>query len=167
MNQIIKKLKPLQNIVPDAGFALSSKNTLMNAIKMEKSGFIVAGNNGLTYRPAFTAPGFWAGFAVMAATIFVIILLGNIQNPNIARSISDIASIEENASSFENDINITLQEIKSYGDSAEKTSLALYEASSNGPAHLNSSLIRKELDTIDVDLPDPKKANDLLDQAIL
>jgi hypothetical protein len=167
MDQIRKKLKSLHNIVPNADFALSSKNNLIETIKMEKGGFIAANNGNLNKIPAFTAPGFWAGFAVMAATIFVVLLLGNIQSPNIAKSIADITSIGESASSFENDINITLQEIKLYGESAKKTSVALYEASSNGPTHINSSLIKKELDTINIDFPNPQEANDLLDQAIL
>jgi hypothetical protein len=38
-----------------------------------------------------------------------------------------------------------------------ETSVALYEASSNGPTSINSSLIKKEFDTLNIDLPDPRK----------
>jgi hypothetical protein len=102
----------------------------------------------------------------MAASVIVVVFLSNIRTPNVARSISDIASIDADVAIFEEDIDITLKEIRSYGDSAKKTSVALYEASSNGPSHINSALIKKEFDTLDMELPDPEEANRLLEQAI-
>jgi hypothetical protein len=153
MERLAEKLKALQNIVPDDSFAFSTKFSVLASA-----------------RPAtnvkFAVPGLWASSAVMAAVILVVVLITNIKSPSVTRSVSEITALESAAVSFENDIDITLKEIRSYGESAAKTSVALYEASSNGPSHINSSLIKKEFDTLNVDFPDPNGANELLEQAI-
>ncbi|MFA5052692.1 MAG: hypothetical protein WC565_01385 [Parcubacteria group bacterium] len=153
MDRLTEKLRLLQNIVPDDDFALSAKFSILASEKPSPSA-----------RLAF--PKFWIGSVVMAATILVILLIGDIKPPSVTKSVSEIASIDSVAASFEADIDITLKEIRSYGESAEKTSVALYEASSNGPTHMNSSLIKKEFDTLNVTLPDPDEANRLLEQAL-
>jgi len=154
MERLTEKLNILKNIVPDDDFAFSTKFSIL-----------------ASSRPAanvkFAVPGFWASSAVMATVILVVVLITNIESPSVTRSVSNITAIESVAASFENDINITLGEIRSYGDSASKTSVALYEASSNGPASINSSIIKKEFDTLNVELPDPEEADRLLEQAIL
>jgi hypothetical protein len=153
MERLTEKLKILQHIVPDGDFAFSTKFSVLASA-----------------RPAtgvkFAVPGFWASSAVMAAVILVVVIITNLESPSVTKSVSEITSIESAAASFESDIDITLKEIRSYGESAAKTSVALYEASSNGPTSINSSLIKKEFDTLNIDLPDPEEADKLLEKAI-
>jgi hypothetical protein len=153
MDRLTEKLKMLQNIVPDDGFAFSTRLSVLTSTKSVSRARIVV-------------PGIWASSAVMAAVVLVVVIITNIQSPSVARSVSEITAIDSIAESFEKDIDITLKEIRSYGESASKTSVALYEASSNGPSHINSSIIKKEFDTLNINIPDPEEVNKLLEQAL-
>lgn len=154
MDYFLRKMRLLKGIVPDADFALSSKMTILSQPQDVRQSV------------KLVKPEIWAGFAVMATVICLVFFLGNIKAPNVAVSVSDIALLEQDALSFENDINIALKEIHSYKDSAQKTALALHEASSNDPAHINASLIGKELEKLDIDIPEPSEADRLLERAI-
>jgi hypothetical protein len=153
MDRLTEKLKMLQSVVPDDDFAFSTRLSVLTSSKS-------IGHSRIAI------PGIWASSAVMAAVVLVVVIITNIKSPSIARSVSEITAIDSIAESFEKDIDITLKEIRSYGESASKTSVALYEASSNGPSHINSSIIKKEFDTLNIELPDPNEADKLLDQAL-
>ena len=152
MERLTEKLRMMQNIVPDDNFAFSTKFSVLASARPTAQKVAV--------------PGFWASSAVMAAVILVVVIITNIKSPSVAKSVSEVTSVDSVASSFENDIDITLKEIRYYGESAAKTSVALYEASSNGPSHINSSIIDKEFDTLEITLPDIEEANNLLDKAL-
>lgn len=155
MDRLTEKLRLLQNVVPNDDFAFSTKFSILASAQLSPR-----------VKFTFTASRFWVSSAVMVAILLVTILIGNIKAPSVTKSVSEIAAIDSVAASFEDDIDITLKEIRSYSDSAAKTSVALYEASSSEPYHINPSLIKKEFDTLNVTLPDPEEANKLLEEAI-
>lgn len=49
------------------------------------------------------------------------------------------------------DIKITIAEAKYYNDSTKKVAVALDETAKNGPGHLNSAIIEKEIGGLDID----------------
>ena len=48
------------------------------------------------------------------------------------------------------DIKITIAEAKYYNDSTKKVAIALEETAKNGPGHLNSAIIEKEVGGLDI-----------------
>jgi len=154
MDRLTEKLKLLRNIVPNDDFALSTKFSILASEKR-------------TPKARFAFPNFWPSYIIVAALILLVFFIGDIQSPEVERSVAEIATIEAVATSFESDINITLMEIRAYRDSAAKASAALYEASSNNFIHTNPLLIQEELDTLDTSLPNSQKINQLLEQIIL
>jgi len=122
MDRLTEKLKLLRNIVPDDGFVLSTKFSILASKKR-------------TPKARFVFPNFWPSYAIVAALALLVIFIGDIKPPEVEQSVAEIAAIEVVAASFESDINITLTEIRAYGDSAAKASAALYKASSNDLIH--------------------------------
>jgi len=122
MDRLTEKLKLLRNIVPDDDFTLSTKFSILASEKR-------------TPRTKFALPNFWPSYAIVAALALLVIFIGDIKPPEVEQSVAEIAAIEVVAASFESDINITLTEIRAYGDSAAKASAALYKASSNDLIH--------------------------------
>jgi len=136
MDRLTEKLKLLRNIVPDDGFTLSTKFSVLSSKKTTSN----------TNR-RFALPNFWPSYAIVATLALLVIFIGDIKPPEVEQSVAEIAAIEVVAASFESDINITLTEIRAYRDSAVKASAALYKASSNDLIHN----------------PTPQKINQLLE----
>ncbi len=122
MEHLTDKLKLLKNIVPDDDFALSTKFAIVSAARQPSRNH---------FYTQFTFPKLWTGSVVMMAIVIVAIFIGNINPPNIATSVLELAALEQTAATFEKDISITLREIRVFDKSAEKTALALREASAN------------------------------------
>ena len=154
MDHLTEKLKLLRNIVPNDDFVLSTKFSILASKKRTPKAGLVFSN-------------FWPSCVVAAALMLLVFFIGDIQSPEVERSVAEIATIEAVAASFESDINITLMEIRAYRDSAAKASAALYEASSNNFIYTNPLLIQEELDTLDTSLPNSQKINQLLEKIIL
>lgn len=153
MTPFEEQLKDLQKIKPDQGFAmmcrediLSSTANIKPSIKLD-----IWRNLGLTFS--------------LALTTLLIVFISN----NAALSSYSIANMENFAKETElsqEQINITIAEINYHSDLASKTALALSEASAEGPAHLNQSLLMKELQDLKLDSQNTD-IESLLDQAIL
>jgi len=122
MDRLTEKLKLLRNIVPNDDFVLSTKFSILASKKR-------------TPKAGFVFPNFWSSYAIVATLALLVVFIGDIKPPEVEQSVAEIAAIEVVAASFESDINITLTEIRAYGDSAVKASAALYKASSNDLIH--------------------------------
>jgi len=65
------------------------------------------------------------------------------------------------------DIKITVSEAKYYNDSINKVAVALDETAKNGPGHLNSMIIEKEMQGLDINNQNDEDINELLNKLTL
>jgi len=159
MDHLTDKLKLLQNIVPNDDFVLSTKLS------------IIAYPKSPSYsRAKFTIPalGLWVSSAAMAVMVVVAVLISNMGPSNITTSVAEMVALEENATTFKKDINITLDEIRAFQTSAEHTALILYEVSANGLPVVTSRATETE-ERLNIVSPhsNQEQVHRLLEQAIL
>lgn len=153
MTPFEKQLKELQKIKPSQGFAsmcrediLSSAISVKPVIKLD-----VWRNLGLSFSLALTA-------------LLIVFITNNAALSSY--SIADMEDFEKETELSQKQINITIAEINYHSDLASKTALALTEASTEGPAHLNQNLLMKEIENLKIDSKN-NNIDSLLDQAIL
>lgn len=151
MDNLTEQFQKMRHIVPDDDFTLSAKFSILATIKTDA-------------RPKlFAVPNFLTSSIIMATVILTAIVITNINPPSVSDSITSLVEMDTITASFEKDISITMGEIDAYAESAEKTAMALYEASSDAPAHINFSLIQSELDALNIILPKPESVNQFLE----
>mgnify|MGYP003392504688 CR=1 FL=1 len=154
MDKIIRELNTLKNISPDVSFARMSKAAILSTERDSVRRFLPSWMKGAV-----------ANASVLALFVFVVVAINALQKPNIASTVSSINDIEKEAAIARNDIDITMEDINSFGESAAKTSLALNEVSSTVPDHLNTSLLKKEMNELKVDSDFSGSINTLLEEA--
>lgn len=158
MDEIERQLKKLSSIIPDASFASISRVAILNTPKPAKIPNISIGqfirNIGLS-------------LSVTVATVLVIVIASSLKSVNsVGSAVAGFGAVESEAASLEQDINVALREIDAFTEADKKTAFALTEAAGNSPAHLNISVINRELEAIEkVELDKRDEINLMLERA--
>lgn len=107
-----------------------------------------------------------ASLAGALALLLIIVGLRSFERrESIASSIAELATIEVEASTVGERIAITLDEVRYYAETAQKTSTALSEATANGPAHLSATVLQHEITNLALPETDRGKIDELLQKA--
>lgn len=163
--ELIKQLKNLQNIQPEKEYARLSKTSILTSPRKPVRSWEMVGRGVL-------AESFTFGLSVVFVAIFFVLILGGAAS--VLRSVLlqnlpgvNTQTLISEADTIIKDIDIHLSEIEYYEVAAKQTSVALHEASINGPAHINPLLIEKEAEELDFENPTNKDIDKLLDQVSL
>lgn len=153
MNQdIIQKLKRLKSVKPEKEFILKSRRLVL-AVPQK--------------RPIFAFSWIWAG---VLAAVFLLVAVSAISTNSLLRNgYATLINPEDISQEFDNlTINIQLRQISYQQNVNSAIASALNEISDSGPRHLKTSLLEKELDTLDINggLDKQKQINELLDKVI-
>lgn len=157
ITHILKKLKETE---PDKGFAERSLALILSVPQNKRVPFLSGVIEAFQYSSA----------VVMASLLFVVILGGISALNNKLMSPAIMANLDDKKINEELDnlnLQIKLSEVQYYEDSFNKISVALNETSKNGPAHLDESVIEKEVQKINELESDNKKIDDLLNELVL
>lgn len=157
--KIIEQLKKLKSIKPGAGFVATARQLILAAPQPRRFIFplqILAGRS------------VWA----LGGAVAVLILVLTISIAGFGRvsTFSDLTNSEEIDREFKNlSINIQLQEISYRQSLNEVIASALGEISDSGPSYLKSSILERELDSLEEignNLEKREKIEELLDKII-
>lgn len=161
--ELIKNLKSLRAIEPSSEYALRSKMAIFSYPRKIAVGLEAAGT-GLVVQ------SFNLGLSMLLTVAALVIVLGGAAT--ILKSVlinnlpgADTGSLVSEADNIIKDIDIKLNEAEYYALAAKETSVALNEASLNGPAHANPLLIEREAESLNFDSPTNSKIDELLNQA--
>lgn len=161
--ELLKNLRSLKAIEPSSDYAMRSKMAILNYPRKMAVGLEVAGQGRVVQ-------SFNLGLSIVLTAAALVIILGG--TATILRSVlinnlpgADTGGLISEAANITNDIDIKLNEAEYYALAAKETSVALREASLNGPAHTNPLLIEKEAQSLNFDSPTNNKIDDLLNKA--
>ncbi len=155
MDKIIRELNTLKSISPDASFARMSKAAIITTERNLERNTLPSWMKSVA-----------ANASILALAVFAVVVVNGFQQgSNVASTVSAIDNIDKEIAIAQNDIDITIEEINSFGESAAKTSLALNEVSATGPDHLHASLLQREISELKVDPDLSGGINDLLEEA--
>lgn len=162
--QVLEQLNTLRSIVPSPDYARVSRTVILAYPKREiRHGFFGA---ILTQSMQF-------GFSIGLVALFLILALSNVTSIFHPLSEPNLAGIDTNTLSSEAEnvnesIDVYIEEAAYFDNIAEKTSVALNEASVNGPDHANPLLIENEIKNIDTGVERSSENIDaLLEQVML
>ncbi len=193
--EIIKQLKRLKNVQPDSEYSAISKSILMSSKASSKdTSFEVEKNHELKkalspittinasteytekskhtilYRPRLgkvltdiTRQTAYSVSAV-AAVIVMAVIFGGVDNFGGGSLNKDVALETQN---IIKDIDIHLEEASYFAITANKTRLALGDASSSGPGHASPTIIQKEAEQLELYNPRNPEIDSLLEKAAL
>jgi hypothetical protein len=157
--ELIQKLKILKSVVPRAEFAEKSKMSIFSSPR------ILTPKWAIRVREAL-AEGFNFGLSMVLTAIVLLIILSGTTAIRMALLNNfpgvDASSLSREASQISKDIDIQLSEAEYYAVNAKKASVALREASGNGPAHTNPLLIENEINSLNFENPTDRKIDYLL-----
>src|SRR3989344_8759728 len=158
--ELLKNLRSLKAIEPSNDYAMRSKMAILNYPRKMAVGLEIAGQG-------VVVQSFNFGLSMILTAVTLIIILGGATT--VLRSLLinslpgvDTSGLISEAANVNKDIDIKLSEAEYYAVAAKETSVALREASSNGPAHANPLLIEKEAESFNFDNPQNSKIDDLL-----
>ena len=152
----MEQLKNLRHLRPRQEFMLNSKQIILSTPQtMSPAVFYVRLKESI---------GFALGVAVTAAVL--IVLFSGLYGGRSA-SLAKFQLTQEEAEMSIKRIDVTLDEIQYYAESAKQTSLALSEAAANnGPQTLETTTLEKEIQNLNPEIIKNPQIDDLLNQAI-
>ena len=149
MNNIEETIKQLKRIEPSQEYKARSLGLILSSPQ----------NNGNIFSLNFFAGSareiLKFGAALSLTGLLITISVSDSFSRFNARLLSPVllASLDEEKITKEAgqvDIKITIAEAKYYNDSTRKVAIALDETAKNGPGHLNSSILEKEIGGLDI-----------------
>jgi hypothetical protein len=155
MNDFAEKLKELRRLEPRPEFIAESKRLLFAAPLPKKR---------LLIFNTYLWENLGLSFSVSLVALIVILTLTNLKTG--PASVADLDSFEKETKLFAKNIDITLEEVRYYNASAQRTALALNEAAENGPGHLNATVLRKEMEGFNLESAQNKNIEELLNKAV-
>lgn len=159
MEEIIKQLKKIQ---PSEEYKTHSLRMILSAPQNRKNSVLVG---------IFELFKLGAALGLTGALIMISLsgilpaLNARILSPLLLSSL-DKEKIKNEASQI--DIRITVSEARYYNESLKKVAVALNETAKNGPGHLNSAILEKEMQNLNINGKDNgKNINELLNKLTL
>ena len=160
-----KQLGALKSIAPDANYALSTRLSILESNKISPRRFMQMFSIQRII-PQFMSYSLGVG---LAALLIGLVITGGYRylNPVSPLASADNEALVNEAKTISSDIDIHLQTIGYYASAADKTNVALNDASASNLRYANSSVIENESRKISPNDPrNNQKIDDLLNQAI-
>ncbi len=160
MEPLIKILEELRAISPRADFHSHSKSAILSASQKQRTAIWARLMSASQYTGALVFASLLmfavlGGFSLIKNSFFSPAILSSLDADKLNQEIRGL------------DSKIRLSEIKYYEDSINTVSVALNEASHNGPGHLNSSLIQQEANSVNTTETSNKNIEELLNELVL
>lgn len=154
---IAARLEALRSIAPDANFAFQTRLSILESGRVGRKKLIeiFSPKNILN-----------SGLALGLGAVLLTLVAGGKSYlfPSSPVSFDERAILAE-AATVQKDIDIHLRQVEFYAAAAEKTTVALNDASENGYGHVNRTVIQKEAMNIDVKSPVNSDIDKLLNEA--
>lgn len=161
MQKIEEAIKQLKNISPSGEYQAESLRMILSYPQNPQKSFSI----GLFDMFKFGAALGLAGMLIMiSVTDLFPSLNARLLSPVLLSNL-DEQKIQNEANQV--DIRITVAEAKYYSDSLTKVAVALDETAKNGPGHLNSAILEKEMSGLNIDQQKNDNINDLLNKLTL
>lgn len=159
-NELIQNLKSLKGITPRAEFVHQSKMSILSSPRVLQPKWEVVGKGVLAESLNF-------GLSMALTAVALVIILGGATTILRAIFLNNLPGVDTQnllteADNISKDIDIQLNEAGYYAVTAKETSIALKEASLNGPAHINPLLIENEARGLYFEDPTNNNIDDLL-----
>lgn len=158
--ELIEKLKTLQAIEPGPEFAESLKLTILQTPKRRMGGF------GMPVNILYQSLNF--GLAMTLTAVFILIVIsgitGSLRNQILTRALG-VEILNQNTALSQH-IDQQLSDAQYLNTVAEKTNLALKEASTKGLGHINPLILEKEAGNLNFKDPVNTNIDVLLDKAL-
>src|SRR3989338_1947457 len=160
-NELLQNLKSLKGILPRPEFIHQSKMSILSSPRTLKPKWEMVGRGVLAESLNF-------GLSMVLTAAAVVLILGGATSILRAVLLNSLPGVDREsllteADNISKDIDIQLNEAEYYAVAAKETSVALKEASLNGPAHANPLLIQNEANALDFQNPTNSNIDDLLD----
>lgn len=159
------QLASMKMIMPSADYSLKTRLSILESVKLKHK-----------LRNIFSITRIFGQFTnyglsvSLAALLLAVVITGGYKyiTPSSSLSAADNKALIAEAGTISKDIDIHIQEIEYYARAADKTNLALNEASGGGPGHLNDKVIQREADQMNSNGYPSNSGNvdELLDKAI-
>lgn len=153
---IVSRLEALRSITPDANFAFQARLAIMESKAVRKKFMEIFSPKNILN----------SGLALGLGAVLLTVIAGGKSYLFPSSSVSfDERAILAEAATIQKDIDIHLRQVEFYSAAAEKTTVALNDASENGYGHVNKTVIQKEAMSIDVKSPVNSDIDKLLYEA--
>jgi hypothetical protein len=144
MKNIEDSIKQLKMIGPSREYKAKSLRLILSSPQNAENGFSIRFFEILKFSAALSLTGILImisvsdSFSTFNARLLSPVLLSSLDEQKIANEAGQV------------DIKITIAEAKYYNDSTKKVAVALDETAKNGPGHLNSAILEKEIGGLDM-----------------
>ncbi|MDO8443219.1 MAG: hypothetical protein Q7S81_03135 [bacterium] len=144
MKNIEEAIKQLKRIEPSQEYKAHSLRLILSSPQNIGNGFSVRFFEILKFGAALSLTGLLIvisvsdSFSKFNARLLSPVLLASLDEEKITKEAGQV------------DIKITIAEAKYYNDSTKKVAIALNETAKNGPGHLNSAILEKEIGGLDM-----------------
>lgn len=144
MNNIEETIKQLKKIEPSQEYKARSLGLILSSPQNNGNIFSLNFFEILKFGAALSLTGLLItisvsdSFSRFNARLLSPVLLASLDEEKITNEAGQV------------DIKITIAEAKYYNDSTRKVAIALDETAKNGPGHLNSSILEKEIGGLDI-----------------
>jgi hypothetical protein len=144
MQNIEEIIKQLKKIEPDQEYKNVSLRSILSSAQNSENRFSINFFEFLKLGAALSLTGVLImvsvsdSFSKFNAKLLSPVLLSSLDEEKIAKEAGQV------------DIKITIAEAKYYNDSTKKVAIALDETAKNGPGHLNSTIIEKEIKGLNI-----------------
>ena len=158
MQNIEEIIKQLKRIGPSEGYKAESLRLILSAPQNPESRLSLNVFELFKFAAALGLTGMLIMisttdmFPGLNARLLSPVLLSNLDEQKIQNEANQV------------DIKITVAEAKYYNDSVRKVAVALDETAQNGPSHLNSSILEKEMLDLDFNGQDSESIDELLNK---
>jgi len=144
MQNIEEIIKQLKKIEPSQEYKAHSLRLILSSPQNIGNGFSIRFFEILKFSAALSLTGILIvisvsdSFSRFNARLLSPVLLSSLDETKIMKEAGQV------------DIKITIAEAKYYNDSTKKVAIALNETAKNGPGHLNSAILEKEIGGLDM-----------------
>lgn len=145
MRNIEETIKQLKKIEPSQDYKANSLRLILSYPQNNENKFSIRLIEVFKFGAALSLTGLLIMISVsdspskFNARLLSPILLSSLDEEKITKEAGQV------------DIKITIAEAKYYNDSTKKVAVALDETAKNGPGHLNSTILEKEIDGLNID----------------
>lgn len=161
MKNIEEIIKQLKKIEPGEEYKNHSLRLILSSPQKQSGIFSIRIFEMIKFGAALSLTGILmiaslsSIFPSLNARLLAPVLLSNLNEDKIANEAGQV------------DIKITISEAKYYNESSQKVAIALDETAQNGPDHLNSGILQKEIGGLDIKNENTNQIDQLLNELTL
>lgn len=156
MQNIEETIKQLKKVEPSQEYQTNSLRLILSSPQNIQNKFSIRLLEVFKFGAALSLTGLIIMISVsdspskFNARLLSPVLLSSLDGEKIAKEAGQV------------DIKITIAEAKYYNDSTRKVAIALDETAKNGPGHLNSAILEKEINGLEISDEETENIDELL-----